>query len=210
MPIPTATYVEQNERWPRAGRHILAHYDDQTVIVYQAYCPEIGHFAAKRGYFGGDFSYSRMSWIKPNFLWMMYRSSWGSAQGQEVVLAVRLRRAFFDSLLRDAVASSFGASGLDDRDEWKRAVASSDVRLQWDPDHYPSGGKCERRAIQLGLRGERLAAYGKDEVEEIIDVSHFVAKQSRCIGDKAALMTPVERVYVPEDLTVAERLGLGR
>ena len=43
-------------------------------------------------------NYNRMSWIKPNFLWMMYRSNWGRSQGQEVVLAVRLKRSFFDSL----------------------------------------------------------------------------------------------------------------
>jgi hypothetical protein len=38
------------------------------VVVYQAYRPEIGHFAAQHGYFGGSFSLDRMSWIKPNFL----------------------------------------------------------------------------------------------------------------------------------------------
>ena len=41
------------------------------------------------GYFGGDhFSLNRMSWVKPNFLWMMYRSGWGQKEGQVVVLAV--------------------------------------------------------------------------------------------------------------------------
>lgn len=74
--IPTTSYVEQSRSWPQSGRHILAHFNDDTIIVYQAYRPEIGHFAAKHGYFGGEFKYSRMSWIKPNFLWMMYRSDW--------------------------------------------------------------------------------------------------------------------------------------
>jgi hypothetical protein len=105
--LATAPYAEQMERWPQTGRHILAHFDDKTIIVYQAYRPEIGKFAAEKGYFGGEFSYSRMSWIKPSFLWMMYRSQWGQADGQEVDLAVRLRRMFFDSLLVQAVPSSF-------------------------------------------------------------------------------------------------------
>ncbi|WP_216092858.1 DUF4291 family protein [Candidatus Marithrix sp. Canyon 246] len=26
-----------------------------------------------------------MTWIKTNFLWMMYRSEWGTKQGQETV-----------------------------------------------------------------------------------------------------------------------------
>ena len=64
--------------WPKEGRHILAQFDDDTVIVYQAYRPSIGRYAAEHGAFGGDFSYSRMSWVKPNFLWMMYRSGWGT------------------------------------------------------------------------------------------------------------------------------------
>ena len=105
--IETESYAEQIQRWPESGRHILAQYDNETIIVYQAYRPEIGHFAADHGYFGGEFKYTRMSWIKPNFLWMMYRSDWGQSQGQEVVLAIRLRRTFFDSLLKQTVPSSF-------------------------------------------------------------------------------------------------------
>lgn len=57
---------EQVRVWPKAGRHILAQYDHDTVVVYQAYRPSIGHHAVKFGTFGGGFSNSRMSWIKPN------------------------------------------------------------------------------------------------------------------------------------------------
>lgn len=52
-------------RWPISGRHILAQFDDQSVIILQAYRPAIGHFAAKNGFFGGEFSLNPMSWIKP-------------------------------------------------------------------------------------------------------------------------------------------------
>src|SRR5215472_5220996 len=97
--LETASYAEQMKGWPQTGQHILAQFDDETIIVYQAYRPSIARFAIEKGFFGGDFKYSRMSWIKPNFLWMMYRSQWGQAEGQEVVLAVQVRRRFFDSLL---------------------------------------------------------------------------------------------------------------
>src|SRR5579884_2519880 len=107
MHLITEPYLTQLARWPRTGRHILAQYDDNSIIVYQAYRPTIGHFAARHGYFGGEFSLSRMSWVKTNFLWMMYRSGWGSKQGQEVVLAVRLKREGFDSLLAQAVHSTY-------------------------------------------------------------------------------------------------------
>jgi hypothetical protein len=82
MSIPIASYAEQSQRWPQAGRHILAHFDAETIVVYQAYSPAIGHFAVRHGHFGGDFNYSRMSWIKPNFQWMMYRGDWGRAPSQ--------------------------------------------------------------------------------------------------------------------------------
>ena len=47
------------------------------------------------------------------------------------MLAVRITRAGFDHILSNVKA-----------------------RLQWDPDHGPSGEPTIRRAIQLGLRGE--------------------------------------------------------
>src|SRR5258708_16375491 len=145
MNLLTASYQMQIASWPRTGRYILAQYDDASIIVYQAYRPSIGHFAARHGYFGGEFSLSRMSWIKPNFLWMMYRSGWGTKEGQEVTLAIRLKRAAFDEILRRAVHSSFTPDVYENQEDWKRDVSRSDVRLQWDPDHAPSGGSVERR-----------------------------------------------------------------
>jgi hypothetical protein len=58
-------YCDQQARWPAEGRHILAQYDAESVVVYQAYRPAIGHYAAQHGLFGGEFSLNRMSWIKP-------------------------------------------------------------------------------------------------------------------------------------------------
>jgi hypothetical protein len=197
--LATAPYAEQIKRWPQAGRHILAQFDDDMIIVYQAYRPEINNFAVEKGFFGGEFNYSRMSWIKPNFHWMMYRSQWGQAEGQEVVLAARLRRTFFDSILAQGVLSTFDPEGFSSRDEWASAVASSEVRLQWDPDHLPTGDKCERRAIQLGLRGAALESYGKREILEILDMSAFVSEQRANVSSwrSGKLITPVEDVYVP-------------
>ncbi len=100
-------YLDQESDWPRSGRHILAQFDDDSIYVYQAYRPSIARFAVEHQAFGGDFSFGRMSWIKPNFLWMMYRSGWATKEGQEHILAVRLRRAFFDELLRLVVPSTF-------------------------------------------------------------------------------------------------------
>src|SRR5262245_4727190 len=106
--LPVAPYLAQRAQWPSEGKHIMASYDAETVVVYQAYKPSIGEHALRHGRLGGpEFSFRRMSWIKPNFLWMMYRSGWGTKAGQEVTLGLRLRRTFFDALVREAVPSSY-------------------------------------------------------------------------------------------------------
>lgn len=200
MNLDTEPYLAQRSRWPQEGEHILAHFDDESVIVYQAYRPSIGRFAIEHGHLGGpDFSLNRMSWIKPNFLWMMYRSGWGTKEGQEITLGLRLRRAFFESLLAQAVPSSYGrGAGYADHSTWQEAVAASQVRLQWDPDHSPSGAKQARRALQLGLRGPALQALAKDELLEVIDFTAFVAEQRPQAQDgNPALRMPVERVFRP-------------
>lgn len=209
MTIPTELYTRQTARWPAEGRHILAHHDAETIIVYQAYRPDIAAHAIRHGTFGGAFSYTRMSWIKPNFLWMMYRSGWGTKPDQEATLALRLRRGFFDGLLGQAVASTFGASGLAEEAAWRRALALSDVRLQWDPDHGPGGEPLKRRAIQLGLRGETLREFGMAALVEVIDMTAFVARgRADLAAGLAGLHTPREHVYTPADPTLAARLGL--
>jgi hypothetical protein len=203
-------YRDQQARWPAEGRHILAQYDETSVVVYQAYRSAIGHYAARHGRFGGEFSLNRMSWIKANFLWMMYRSGWGTKDGQEVTLAIWLRRAAFEEILREAVPSSFAPDVYASHDDWQAAVARSSVRLQWDPDHHPHGRPLARRAIQLGLRGDALARYAGEWLLRIEDISPLVARQYEGVraGDLAALMTPQETVYPIVDATVAQRLGL--
>ena len=208
--LVTEPYLRQVKCWPLSGRHILAQFDHTSVVVYQAFRPAIGHFAAQHGYFGGEFTLKRMSWIKPNFLWMMYRSGWGTKTGQEVILAVRIQRSAFDAILAAAVHSHFVPNLYSTEAVWKQAVADSSVRLQWDPDHNPSGEKVERRAIQLGLRGEVLAQYARNWIVNIEDISEFVQQQYQYIrsNDWTKLVTPKEAVYPVQQSSVVQRLGL--
>ncbi len=210
MNLATEPYSLQTARWPKTGKPILAQYDAQSVIVYQAYRPSIGRFAVEHGYFGGEFSVNRMSWIKPNFLWMMYRSGWGTKDGQDVVLAVRLKRSAFDEMLAQAVHSTFQLDVYPTQREWKQTLSNSSVRLQWDPDHDPAGANLARRAIQLGLRGEVLANYARAWILEIQDISAFVRAQHQHVlaNDRIQLMTPREHVYPVTDIRVAKRLQL--
>ena len=197
-PLLNARWLDQQLVWPERGEHVLAYHDADTVVLYQAYRPEIGRWAIAHGRLGGPaFSFNRMSWVKPNFLWMMYRSGWGTKEGQEITLGLRIRRSFFDRLLAEAVPSSFEASGLADRAAWAAAVEFSEVRLQWDPDHGPDGEKLARRALQLGLRGQALRELATSALVEVIDLTAFVAEQRvHATGDCLQLRTPVEHVYL--------------
>jgi len=211
MKLITEPYPTQVERWPKSGRHILAQFDDQSIIMYQAYRPEIGHYAAKNGCFGGPLSLHRMTWIKPSFLWMMFRSRWGTSEDQEVTLAIRLQRSAFDAILEQAVHSTFVAEVYRDEAEWATAVKRSDARLQWDPDRDPSGMRLERRAIQLGVRGETLKRYAREWIIDIEDISEFVREQCGYMRSRSAygkLITPREAVYCFDKPEVVARLGL--
>jgi hypothetical protein len=208
--LKTEPYSRQVERWPKEGRVILAQYDEGSVVVYQAYRSSIGRFAAENRYFGGDFSLSRMTWIKPNFLWMMYRSGWGCKEGQEVILAIRILREAFDEILSLAVHSTYERSVYNSNDEWKSKVQNSEIRLQWDPDHDPFGNSVKRRAIQLGIRGNAIKKYAKDWIVSIDDISEFVRDQRILVENNNLnrLETPNEEVYVIKDSSVSHSLGI--
>lgn len=209
MNIQMQDYISQQLIWPQSGQHILAHHDHDTIIVYQAYRPSIAEYAIRHQKFGGDFKLTRMSWIKPNFLWMMYRCGWATKEGQEYVLAIRLKQTFFDEILGSAVISSFEKSHYPTKESWQNAVENSEVRLQWDPDHDPLGNKVERRAVQLGLRGELLRRYAQDECLEITDMTPWVIEQRQHLtGDFSHLLIPKERIYLPNDPMVKETISL--
>ncbi len=140
----------------------------------------------------------------------MYRSGWGTKQGQEVILAVRLQRQTFDEILSLAVHSNFNTHVYPSQEVWKKAAAESTVRLQWDPDRNPKGEKVERRAIQLSLRGDVIAKYAREWILDIQDISACVAEQREYAISNTydRLLTPREDVYPVNDAVVAARLGL--
>jgi hypothetical protein len=83
------------------------------------------------------------------------------------------------------------------------------MRLQWDPDHSPSGNPVERRAIQLGLRGNVLARYAKEWLLDIQDISEFVTEQRvNAVAPYVRLVTPREDVYRVAEPEIAAHIGV--
>ncbi|MBC8170363.1 MAG: DUF4291 domain-containing protein [Anaerolineae bacterium] len=201
MQLLTEPYLEQVPLLPRQGRHVIAQYDDQSIVVYQAFVPEVAAYAVQHQQFGGShYSLNRMSWIKPNFLWMMHRSSWATSAGQTHILAIWLARIHFDAILASAVHSDYQPEIYVDQAAWKQALKRSDVRVQWDPAYTPGDGRLERRALQLGLQGETLRQFAQGSwITRIEDITPFVQQQMvfRHRTQHAQLQVPVERVYPP-------------
>ncbi|SNR16149.1 DUF4291 domain-containing protein [Tenacibaculum jejuense] len=211
MKLKLKNYKEQLNEWPESGHHIMAQYDEEKVIVYQSYRPAIGNFAVRNQFFGGPFKYTRMTWIKPNFLWMMYRNGWGTKEGQEVVLAIHLKRTAFERYLSQAVYSSYQSRLYESKEAWKQEVQNSNIRLQWDPDHDPYGAKLERRAIQLGIRNEEIVKFGKENIIEIEDISAYVNQQYQFVLNKNldVLELPEEKPYLSFNEEVNRFLKIG-
>lgn len=178
MKLKTIPYSEYEKELPQEGKHILSQEKEDSLFVYQAFRPSIAKYAIENQKFGGkDYSFERMSWIKPNFLWMMYRSGWASKIGQEKILAIEISKSGFEEILSMAVHSSFKEQIYASREIWKSELTNSNVRLQWDPDHKPNGDKLIRPAVQLGLRGDTLKKFNAEMIIEILDITNFVNEQ---------------------------------
>ncbi|TAE21938.1 MAG: DUF4291 domain-containing protein [Cytophagales bacterium] len=178
MKLKTIPYEHYETNLPKSGQHIVGQIRDENIIVYQAFNKQIANFAVGNQAFGGSaYSFNRMSWIKPNFLWMMYRAGWAKKDNQERILAIEFSLKNFQALLKQAVHSSFTAEIYGTEQNWKQALGASEVRLQWDPDHDPYGNKLTRRAMQLGLRGETLKCFATDWIISIEDITDFVLEQ---------------------------------
>ena len=177
-------------------KQIRAVFDEKTIRVYQAFAPVIADEALALGTFGGHFSLKRMTWIKPSFLWMMYRCGWTEKTGQERVLAIDIKRSGFDFAVNNAVASAFSASGMS-KTLWKQRIAQSEIRVQWDPEKDVNGNSLPYRSIQLGLRGQAVRDYVGDWICKITDITEYVKELNlkRSSGENISDLLPKETVY---------------
>ena len=180
-------------------RQIRAQHTTQTITVYQAYPPEIALPALAAGRFVEPFKRARMTWIKPSFCWMMYRSAWASSPGQERVLAVEITRSGFEWALRQACLSHYDPDHHDSERAWREQLKASPVRVQWDPERSLSLQPLPYRSLQVGLSGEAVDRYVDSWIVGITDVTptaHAISGLLRA-GDPAAAaaLLPDERPY---------------
>jgi len=190
---------------------IRADYDRETIVVYQAYREAIGKPAINNKKFVPPFSFSRMTWIKPSFLWMMERSNYGRKAGQEYILAIRIKRPAWEYALSQAVLTHPSPDVYANGELWRMQFDDAKVHVQWDPERNIRGGKLDYRSIQVGISRHLIEVYNDDWITDIVDYRPLVDKiyDLRMKGryDKAKSLLPREKVYpVPAD--IMKRLGM--
>ncbi len=180
---------------------IRAVYNHKTIRVYQAYSEVIANSALKNQTFvSPPFKMERMTWIKPSFLWMMYRSGWGfKDNGQSRILAVDITREGFEWALAHSCLSHRNPSM--NEEQWQQLKASSPVRIQWDPERDLKLSPLDHRAIQIGLSHEAVQLYVNEWITSITDVTplahqiHALIEENKL--DEATQLLPLETIYIP-------------
>lgn len=184
-------------------KQIRAVYDEQTITVYQAYRSDIAITAVAKQKFVPPFKMERMTWIKPSFLWMMYRAGWATKEGQEHILAIKIKRTGFEWALANCCISHFDGFMFSSHEEWKVKLHNSPVRLQWDPEKDIHLQNLNYRSIQIGLTGIAVQHYVNDWTVSIDDVTPLCKQIHSMVLDKkieeAKKLLPLENIYPLSD-----------
>jgi hypothetical protein len=184
---------------------IRGFYDDSTIRVYQAYSDPIADAALAKGTFvSPPFKMERMTWIKPSFLWMMYRAGWGNKDDdQKRILAIDISREGFEWALAHACLSHADASMTEQQwQQWQQHKQTSPVRIQWDPERDLQLRAQPHRAIQIGLGKQAVQLYVNEWIRGITEVTalareiHALAEDRH--DDQAKTLLPQERAYVAQ------------
>jgi hypothetical protein len=150
-----------------------------------------------------------MTWIKPSFLWMMYRCGFATKPGQEHVLAIQISRAGFEWALRHAGLSHYDRAVHTDEQAWL-ATRHAPVRVQWDPERDLHTRPLRHRSLQIGLSGPAVTRYVEEWITTITEVTDLARSIAALVtADRLADATrllPTEHPYpLPPD--VVAQLG---
>ena len=184
---------------------IRAEYNDDTITVYQAYNSAIAKGAVENQKFVPPFKMERMTWIKPSYLWMMYRSGWAQKEGQEHILKIKIKREGFEWALSNACLSHFDGATHKSHESWKASLQESPVRIQWDPEKNMFLEALPYRSIQIGLSGPAVEKYVNEWITEIEDITEDCKKIHHLITegkvDEAKTLLPLEEIYtIPAEI----------
>jgi len=180
---------------------IRAVYDKYTITVYQAFNKIIAKSAVDNQTFvAPPFKMDRMTWIKPSFLWMMYRSGWATKENQEHILSIKIKRSGFEWALKNSCLSHFDARKHISYEDWQEAMRKSPVRIQWDPEKDIFLQPLNYRSLQIGLSGIAIEKYISDWIISIEDITEYCRKICQLVEqnnvNQATTMLPNEKILL--------------
>ncbi|CAM1362399.1 conserved hypothetical protein [Tenacibaculum litopenaei] len=181
-------------------RVIRADYNDDTITIYQAYNELIAnHAVLNQTFVSPPFKKERMTWIKPSFLWMMYRCGWAQKENQERILAIKIKREGFEWALNNSSLSRYHTEKQDSYDDWKVELQKSPVRIQWDPERDIALNPLPYRSIQIGIKGIAVDKYLSEWIVQIEDITEKCKSIQNLINkglkNKAMELIPQESLY---------------
>ena len=186
---------------------IRADYNRDTIVIYQSYNEQIAKSAVMNQKFSAPFSFNRMTWIKPSFLWMMERSNYGQKSGQECTLAIHIKREAWEKALSKAVLTSPEKRVYPNPGSWEKEFKKAEVHVQWDPERSIKGNKLAYRSIQVGISRYLIEEFNNEWIVKIEDYTSLVKKILNLtkLGeyDKAKKLLPIEKLYpLPAELAL--------
>jgi hypothetical protein len=194
-----------------SAHEIRADYDQDTIVVYQAFSPVIADAVLAAGRFVAPFSFQRMTWIKPSFLWLMHRSNWAQQSGQQRVLAVRIRRTGWDRALELGLLTAHDPVVFPTAIDWQTRFRRALVHVQWDPERSLRGVALPYSSIQVGLSRHVIREYAERWVVAMEDLTPRVRKIYHLLQSgearKAQWLLPAERRY-PVSPEIGHRLRI--
>ena len=187
----------------------LGEHDDDGVYTYMAFNDAIADYAITHQRFGGPhWGADRMSWVKPSFAWVLYRSGYAAKdKNQARVLKIKSSHDAFAELLASCVHVVGGCPrDTMGRVQWDPArdlyAAELDRKRGLTPRKLPT-----RRAIQIGFKSTLKHQY-IESITEIVDVTDLAKRVGAAhavlleTGDGSAMAAlvpelPHERPYLP-------------
>lgn len=193
MKTKTLQYTAALPTLPQKGRHLLAWYDDNEVLVY---IPHVGEYY-------DEITISRPVWIILSFSWMMHDAKWMESPHYHTIECMTIQRFAFEDMLLKAFPADFPNKLFESEAEWKKERAGAVVQYRWRPDYTPDGKQLEREALMLGIHSRTWMQYViKNQVLTYNDIDEALFMQKEHSQPPYDLLVvPDERIYPIDDAT---------
>lgn len=190
---------------------IRATYTEEHIAVYSAFSSSIADVALQHQKLLPPFVYNRMTWIKPSYLWLMYRSDWGGRAGMERTLRIWIKRSNWEAALAEAILTTPEKHVYKDVKKWRKSLDKARIRVQWDPERDIKNQRLDYKSIQMGITADLSEVYAKKWIVKIEDLTEDTKAISSLVFQRkfeaAKLLLPEEKIY-PINNEIRKSLGM--